>query len=65
MPEFPDETELHDTGQDGLQRFRKPLLYPAELRDHAIETTIQSVFCDCAKRLIATLLLPFRLAMLV
>jgi hypothetical protein len=25
--EFPDETKLHDTGQDGLQRFRKPLLF--------------------------------------
>jgi hypothetical protein len=25
MPEFPDQTELHDTGQHGLQRFRKPL----------------------------------------
>ena len=33
LPEFLDETELQDTGQDGLQRFRKPLLYPAELRD--------------------------------
>src|SRR5665647_1187962 len=31
MPEFRDETELQDTGQDGLQRFRKPLLYPEEL----------------------------------
>jgi hypothetical protein len=27
-PEFRDETALQDTGQDGLQRFRKPLLYP-------------------------------------
>jgi hypothetical protein len=26
-PEFRDETELQDTGQHGLQRFRKPLLY--------------------------------------
>src|ERR1019366_1799249 len=25
-PDFRDETELHGTGQDGLQRFRKPLL---------------------------------------
>jgi len=24
IAEFPDETELHDTGQNGLQRFRKP-----------------------------------------
>jgi hypothetical protein len=23
--EFPDETELHNTGRDELQRFRKPL----------------------------------------
>jgi hypothetical protein len=30
-PEFRDETELQDTGQDGLQRFKKPLLHPAEL----------------------------------
>src|ERR1019366_82017 len=30
-----DKTELQDTGQDGLQRFRKPLLYPAELRDRS------------------------------
>jgi len=36
-PEFLDETELQDTGQDGLQRFRKPLLYPAELRDQRID----------------------------
>ena len=48
-----------------MDRIRKPLLYPAELRDHAIETTTQSVFCDFVKCLIATLLLPFRLAMLV
>jgi len=27
--ELQDEMELQDTGQDGLQRFRKPLLYPA------------------------------------
>jgi hypothetical protein len=32
-PDFQDETQLRDTGRDGLQRFRKPLLYPAELRD--------------------------------
>jgi hypothetical protein len=25
--EFQDETELQATGQDGLQRFTKPLLY--------------------------------------
>jgi hypothetical protein len=30
-PEFLDETELHDTGQYGWQRFRKPLLYAEEL----------------------------------
>jgi hypothetical protein len=24
IPEFPDKTELHDTGQHGPQRFRKP-----------------------------------------
>src|SRR5262245_8012678 len=35
IAEFPDETKRHDTGQDGPQRFRKPLLYPAELREHA------------------------------
>jgi hypothetical protein len=46
-------------------RFRKPLLYPAELRDHGIENTIQSCFRNFAKRVIPTLLLPFRFAMLV
>jgi hypothetical protein len=32
MPEFRDETELQDTGQDGLQRFRKPLLCRSVVR---------------------------------
>jgi hypothetical protein len=27
IAEFPDETERHDTGWDGLQRFRKPLVF--------------------------------------
>jgi hypothetical protein len=30
---FQNETVLEVTGQDGWQRFRKPLLYPTELRD--------------------------------
>jgi hypothetical protein len=34
---FHDETALGDTGRDRLQRFRKPLLYPAELRDQLFD----------------------------
>src|SRR5262245_15023359 len=35
-PYFSNKTELDVTGQNGPQGFRKPLLYPTELRDHPI-----------------------------
>jgi hypothetical protein len=35
MPEIRHQTELRDTGQDGLQGFRKPLLEPLPMSSSA------------------------------
>jgi hypothetical protein len=65
MPEFPDQTELHNTGQDELQRFRKPLLYPAELRDHPFELYVTFYFCAMLKNQLLPNLLPKLVILLV
>jgi hypothetical protein len=41
-PEFRDKTELQDTGQDGLQRFRKPLLY-----SRAVTASVHQMLAAC------------------
>jgi hypothetical protein len=54
-PEFLDETELQATGRNGRQRFRKPLLYPAELRDQLRAWRRHTIVPPAARSRLATL----------
>ena len=65
-PDFPDETRLQATGQYGPQRFRKSLLYPAELRivllpevgepaNYHFRNRVTSVFTQCGPMTVTAL----------
>jgi hypothetical protein len=55
---FQNKTGLDLTGQDGRQGFRKPLLYPTELRDRALKTKHFYAFGDRPQSALLPKLLP-------